>query len=153
MDQDLGVSGSGSSRGSNVWYAMPSSYRQAIALTLLYSKQLWNSNYSVKPQPWPTTPMYPPESATQFLIYEIVTGLRDASTFNRKSSNGYSSGDVFYNAGVANVSGFADKYNSIVSSVQSAMKSQLYQRSSGSAPTITMSGNQVSVTDSNGDFE
>ena len=48
MDQDLGVSGSGSSRGSNVWYAMPSSYRQAIALTLLYSKQLWNSNYSVK---------------------------------------------------------------------------------------------------------
>ena len=39
--------GSGSSRGSNVWYAMPSSYRQAIALTLLYSKQLWNSNYSV----------------------------------------------------------------------------------------------------------
>ena len=48
MDEDLGVSGSGSTRGSNVWYAMPYSYRQAIALTLLYSRQLWNSNYSVK---------------------------------------------------------------------------------------------------------
>lgn len=106
MDQDLGVSGSGSSRGSNVWYAMPSSYRQAIALTLLYSKQLWNSNYSVK-----TTAM----------------------------------------ANNPNVSGFADKYNSIVSSVQSAMKIPSFtSRSSGSAPAITMSGSQVSVTDSNG---
>ena len=58
---------------------------------------------------------------------------------------------MFYNAGVANVSGFADKYNSIVSSVQSAMKIPSFtSRSSGSAPTITMSGNQVSVTDSNG---
>lgn len=75
----------------------------------------------------------------------------NANTFNRKSSNGYSSGDVFYNAGVANVSGFADKYNSIVSSVQSAMKVPSFTgRSSGSAPTVTMSGSQVSVTDSNG---
>ena len=151
MDQDLGVSGSGSSRGSNVWYAMPSSYRQAIALTLLYSKQLWNSNYSVKTTAMANNPNVSTRIATQFLIYEIVTGLRDADTFNRKSSNGYTSGDVFYNAGVANVSGFADKYNSIVSSVQSAMKIPSFtNRSSGSAPTLTMSGSQVSVTDSNG---
>ena len=89
--------------------------------------------------------------ATQFLIYEIVTGLRDADTFNRRGSNGYTSGDVFYNAGVASVSGFAEKYNSIVSSVQNAMKIPSFtSRSSGSAPTITMSGSQVSVTDSNG---
>lgn len=151
MDQDLGVSGSGSSRGSNVWYAMPSSYRQAIALTLLYSKQLWNSNYSVKTTAMANNPNVSTRIATQFLIYEIVTGLRDASTFNRKSSNGYSSGDVFYNAGVANVSGFADKYNSIVSSVQSAMKIPSFtSSSSSSAPTITMSGSQISVTDTNG---
>lgn len=151
MDQDLGVSGSGSSRGSNVWYAMPSSYRQAIALTLLYSKQLWNSNYSVKTTAMANNPNVSTRIATQFLIYEIVTGLRDADTFNRKSSNGYTSGDVFYNAGVANVSGFAGKYNSIVSSVQNAMKVPSFTgRSSGSAPTITMSGSQISVTDSNG---
>lgn len=151
MDEDLGVSGSGSTRGSNVWYAMPYSYRQAIALTLLYSRQLWNSNYSVKTTAMANNPNVSTRIATQFLIYEIVTGLRDASTFNRKSSNGYSSGDVFYNAGVASVSGFADKYNSIVSSVQNAMKIPSFtSRSSGSAPTITMSGSQVSVTDSNG---
>ena len=151
MDQDLGVSGSGSSRGSNVWYAMPSSYRQAIALTLLYSKQLWNSNYSVKTTAMANNPNVSTRIATQFLIYEIVTGLRDADTFNRKSSNGYTSGDVFYNAGAANVSGFAGKYNSIVSSVQNAMKIPSFtSRSSGSAPAITMSGSQVSVTDSNG---
>ena len=151
MDQDLGVSGSGSSRGSNVWYAMPSSYRQAIALTLLYSRQLWDSNYSVKTTAMANNPNVSTRIATQFLIYEIVTGLRDADTFNRRGSNGYTSGDVFYNAGVASVSGFAEKYNSIVSSVQNAMKIPSFtSRSSGSAPTITMSGSQLSVTDSNG---
>ena len=151
MDEDLGVSGSGSTRGSNVWYAMPYSYRQAIALTLLYSRQLWNSNYSVKTTAMANNPNVSTRIATQFLIYEIVTGLRDADTFNRRGSNGYTSGDVFYNAGVSNVSGFAEKYNSIVSSVQNAMKIPSFtSRSSGSAPTVTMSGNQVSVTDSNG---
>ena len=151
MDEDLGVSGSGSTRGSNVWYAMPYSYRQAIALTLLYSRQLWDSNYSVKTTAMANNPNVSTRIATQFLIYEIVTGLRDADTFNRRGSNGYTSGDVFYNAGVASVSGFAEKYNSIVSSVQNAMKTPSFtSRSSGSAPTITMSGNQVSVTDSNG---
>lgn len=151
MDEDLGVSGSGSTRGSNVWYAMPYSYRQAIALTLLYSRQLWNSNYSVKTTAMANNPNVSTRIATQFLIYEIVTGLRDADTFNRRGSNGYTSGDVFYNAGVASVSGFAEKYNSIVFSVQNAMKIPSFtSRSSGSAPTITMSGSQVSVTDSNG---
>lgn len=151
MDEDLGVSGSGSTRGSNVWYAMPYSYRQAIALTLLYSRQLWDSNYSVKTTAMANNPNVSTRIATQFLIYEIVTGLRDADTFNRRGSNGYTSGDVFYNAGVASVSGFAEKYNSIVSSVRNAMKIPSFtSRSSGSAPTITMSGSQVSVTDSNG---
>lgn len=151
MDEDLGVSGSGSTRGSNVWYAMPYSYRQAIALTLLYSRQLWDSNYSVKTTAMANNPNVSTRIATQFLIYEIVTGLRDADTFNRRGSNGYTSGDVFYNAGVASVSGFAEKYNSIVSSVQNAMKIPSFtSRSSGSAPTITMSGSQVIVTDSNG---
>ena len=151
MDEGLGVSGSGSTRGSNVWYAMPYSYRQAIALTLLYSRQLWDSNYSVKTTAMANNPNVSTRIATQFLIYEIVTGLRDADTFNRRGSNGYTSGDVFYNAGVASVSGFAEKYNSIVSSVQNAMKIPSFtSRSSGSAPTVTMSGSQVSVTDSNG---
>ena len=151
MDEDLGVSGNGSTRGSNVWYAMPYSYRQAIALTLLYSRQLWDSNYSVKTTAMANNPNVSTRIATQFLIYEIVTGLRDADTFNRRGSNGYTSGDVFYNAGVASVSGFAEKYNSIVSSVQNAMKIPSFtSRSSGSAPTITMSGSQASVTDSNG---
>ena len=151
MDQDLGVSGSGGSRGSNVWYAMPSSYRNAIALTLLYSRQLWDSNYSVKTTAMANNPNVSTRIATQFLIYEIVTGLRDADTFNRHGSNGYTNGDVFYNAGVASVSGFAEKYNSIVSSVQNAMKIPSFtSRSSSAAPTVTMSGNQVSVTDSNG---
>ena len=75
MDQDVGVSGSGSTRGSNVWYAMPSAYRNAIALTLLYSKELWNSSYSVKTTAMANNPNVSTRIATQFLIYEIVTGL------------------------------------------------------------------------------
>ena len=75
MDEDLGISGSGSTRGSNVWYAMPYSYRQAIALTLLYSRQLWDSNYSVKTTAMANNPNVSTRIATQFLIYEIVTGL------------------------------------------------------------------------------
>lgn len=130
---------------------MPYSYRQAIALTLLYSRQLWDSNYSVKTTAMANNPNVSTRIATQFLIYEIVTVLRNADTFNRCGSNGYTSGDVFYNAGVSNVSGFAEKYNSIVASVQNAMKIPSFtSRSSGSAPTITMSGSQLSVTDSNG---
>lgn len=62
MDEDLGVSGSGSTRGSNVWYAMPYSYRQAIALTLLYSRRCGTAITASKPRPWPTTPMCPPGS-------------------------------------------------------------------------------------------
>lgn len=130
---------------------MPYSYRQAIALTLLYSRQLWDSNYSVKTTAMANNPNVSTRIATQFLIYEIVTVLRNADTFNRCGSNGYTSGDVFYNAGVSNVSGFAEKYNSIVASVQNAMKIPSFtSRSSGSVPTITMSGSQLSVTDSNG---
>lgn len=41
---------------------MPYSYRQAIALTLLYSRQLWDSNYSVKTTAMANNPMCPPGS-------------------------------------------------------------------------------------------
>ena len=38
VDQDVTLSGSGSTSGSNVWYAMPTARREAIGLILLYSK-------------------------------------------------------------------------------------------------------------------
>ena len=39
VDQGMTVSGSGSTHGADVWYAMPESYRRAIGLVLLYSEQ------------------------------------------------------------------------------------------------------------------
>lgn len=88
--------------------------------------------------------------ATQFLIYEIVTGLRNADTFQQNGSNGYTDGDIFYNAGVDNVPYFAPHYNAIVESVQSAMKIPSFaSRTSGTAPTITLTGEQTMVVDSN----
>lgn len=151
VDNDVTVDGSGSSRGSNVWYAMPESYREAIALVLLYSRQKWDSSYTVSNTSMANNPNVPLRIATQFLIYEIVTGLRDPDTFVRNSTNGYTSGDVFYNAGVSNVSGFASNYNSLVSSVQEAMKIPSFTSAeSYNAPTITMTGTTTTVTDSNG---
>ena len=151
VDNDVTVDGSGSTRGSNVWYAMPESYRDAIALVLLYSRQKWDSSYTVSNTSMANNPNVPLRIATQFLIYEIVTGLRDPDTFVRNSTNGYTSGDVFYNAGVSNVSGFASNYNSLVSSVQEAMKIPSFTSAeSYSAPTITMTGTTTTVTDSNG---
>ncbi|MGM9659942.1 MAG: SpaA isopeptide-forming pilin-related protein [Faecousia sp.] len=85
------------------------------------------------------------------MIYEIVTGLRDATTFELKDSNGYTDGDVFYNAGVANVSYFAPNYNFIEASVQAALKIPSFtSKDSSSAPTITLTGTTTTVTDSNG---
>lgn len=151
VDNDVTVDGSGSTRGSNVWYAMPESYREAIALVLLYSRQKWDSSYTVSNTSMANNPNVPLRIAAQFLIYEIVTGLRDPDTFVRNSSNGYTSGDVFYNAGVSNVSGFASNYNSLVSSVQEAMKIPSFTSAeSYNAPAITMTGTTTTVTDSNG---
>ena len=94
VDNDVTVDGSGSTRGSNVWYAMPESYREAIALVLLYSRQKWDSSYTVSNTSMANNPNVPLRIATQFLIYEIVTGLRDPDTFVRNSTNGYTSGDA-----------------------------------------------------------
>ena len=90
--------------------------------------------------------------ATQILIYEIVCGLRDPSSFNRNSSNECgTSGDVFYAAASDSVSGFSSCYNSLVSAIQSAKKIPSFCGSSSSnAPTIQLSGDTGSAYDSNG---
>lgn len=111
---------------------------------------MWDDSYNVLTTPRASNPNVPLKVAIQFLIYEIVTGLRDASTFRSNSSNGYTDGDVFYNAGVANVDNFAPNYNAIVNSVQAAMKIPSFTSKTGSsAPTITLTGDETSVHDSN----
>ena len=152
VDRDVTLDGSGSTTGSNVWYALPAARREAIGLILLYSNQMWDHSISVTTTAKANNPNVPLRVATQFLIYEIVCGLRDPSTFTLNSSNECgTSGDVFYNAGVDSVSNFAPNYNTLVSYVQSAMKIPSFtSKSSSNAPTITLSGTSTSVTDSNG---
>ena len=152
VDRDVTLDGSGSTTGSNVWYALPAARREAIGLILLYSNQMWDHSISVTTTSKANNPNVPLRIATQFLIYEIVCGLRDPSTFTLNSTNECgTSGDVFYNAGVDSVSNFAPNYNTLVSYVQSAMKVPSFtSKSSSSAPTITLSGTSSSVTDSNG---
>ena len=152
VDRDVTLNGSGSTTGSNVWYALPSARREAIGLILLYSDQQWDHSISVTSVKKDSNPNVPLRVATQILIYEIVCGLRDPSSFNRNSANECgTSGDVFYNAAAASVSGFTSCYNSLVSAIQAAKKIPSFCGSySSSAPVIQLSGDTGSAYDSNG---
>ena len=152
VDRAVTLDGSGSTAGSNVWYAMPEDYREAIGLILLYSDQMWDHAVSVTTTKKDSNPNVPLRIATQFLIYEIVCGLRDPATFKRNSMNVCgTSGDIFYNAGEASVPYFAPKYNVLVDAIQAAKKIPSFTGASvSSAPTITLTGEETSVTDSNG---
>ena len=152
VDRGVTLDGSGSTTGSNVWYALPAARREAIGLILLYSNQMWDKSVSVTTTKKDSNPNVPLRIATQFLIYEIVCGLRNPTTFESNSTNECgTSGDIFYNAGEASVPYFAPKYNTLVDAIQAAKKIPSFTASSsGSAPTITLSGEETSVTDSNG---
>ena len=80
VDREVTLDGSGSTTGSNVWYALPAERREAIGLILLYSNQMWDHSISVTTTTKDNNPNVPLRIATQFLIYEIVCGLRDPST-------------------------------------------------------------------------
>ena len=152
VDREVTLDGSGSTTGSNVWYALPAARREAIGLILLYSNQMWDHSISVTTTKKDANPNVPLRIATQFLIYEIVCGLRDPNTFTLNATNECgTAGDIFYNAGVASLTNFAANYNTLVSYVQSAKKIPSFtSASSSSAPTITLNGTAASVTDSNG---
>ena len=152
VERDVTLNGSSSTSGGSVWYAMPAARREAIGLILLYSDQMWDDSISVFSVKRDSNPNVPLRIATQFLIYEIVCGLRDAETFTLNYTNECgTAGDIFYNAGVAAVSNFAPNYNTLVSYVQSAMEIPSFTSSSSStAPTITLTGDETSVYDSNG---
>lgn len=152
VDRGVTLDGSGSTAGSNVWYAMPEDYREAIGLILLYSDQMWDHSVSVTTTKKDSNPNVPLRIATQFLIYEIVCGLRDPVTFQSNSVNSCgTSGGIFYNAGEASVPYFAPKYNALVDAIQGAKKIPSFTGASvSSAPTITLTGEETAVTDSNG---
>ena len=104
VDREVTLDGSGSTTGSNVWYALPAERREAIGLILLYSNQMWDHSISVTTTKKDANPNVPLRIATQFLIYEIVCGLRNPTTFESNSTNECgTSGDIFYNAGEASV--------------------------------------------------
>ena len=72
VDRGVTMDGSGSTTGSNVWYALPAARREAIGLILLYSNQMWDKSVSVTTTKKDSNPNVPLRIATQFLIYEIV---------------------------------------------------------------------------------
>lgn len=152
VDRGVTMDGIGSTTGSNVWYALPAERREAIGLILLYSNQKWDHSISVTTTKKNSNPNAPLRVATQMLIYEIVCGLRDPVTFESNSTNECGTkGNIFYEVGVASVPYFAPNYNSLVDSIQAAKKIPSFtSASSSSAPTITLTGEETAVYDSNG---
>ena len=152
VDRGVTLNGSGNTMGSNVWFSLDADRREAIGLILLYTDEMWDHSISVTTTAKDSNPNVPLRMAAQFLIFEIVCGLRDAETFVLNSSNECgTSGDIFYNAGTAAISYFAPNYNQLVSYVQAALEIPSFTSSSSStAPTITLTGEETSVYDSNG---
>ena len=152
VDRGVTLDGSGSTTGSNVWFSLNADRREAIGLILLYTNEMWDHSISVTTTSKANNPNVPLRMACQFLIFEIVCGLRDAETFVLNSSNECgTSGDIFYNAGTDAISYFAPNYNQLVSYVQAALEIPSFTSSSSStAPTITLDGEETSVYDSNG---
>ena len=152
VDRGITVSGSGSTTGANAWYSLPENRREAIGLILLYSDKMWDDSISVTTTTRDNNPNVPLRVATQFLIYEIVCGLRNPDTFTLNATNeSGTAGDIFYNAGAAAIDDFAPNYNQLVANIQAAMKRPSFTGSSSSnVPTITLTGDETSVTDSNG---
>ncbi len=151
-DQGVDVYGSNTSgsTGSSVWYDMPTSYRRAIAYILQCSENRWDHSVSAASVSKENNPNFPLRTATQILIYEIVMGLRNADTFELKSSNGYEDGDILYNAFVNQVSGFSESYFALVADVQGASLIPSFTSSSSStAPTIELEDYLTWVHDDN----
>ena len=151
VDRGVTMNGSGSTTGSNVWFSLDADRRETIGLILLYTDEMWDHSISVTTTSKANNPNVPLRMAAQFLIFEIVCGLRDAETFVLNSSNECgTSGDIFYNAGTAAISYFAPNYNQLVSYVQTALEIPSFtSTSSSNAPTITLTGEETSVYDSN----
>lgn len=152
VDRGVTLSGSGSTTGSTAWYTLSESRRNAIGLILLYSDQLWDDSISVTTTPKASNPNVPLRVATQFLIYEIVCGLRDPDTFIQNSKNECgTAGNILYNAGDAAIGDFASNYNNLVSLVQDALKRPSFtSASSSTAPALALTGEETVMTDTNG---
>ena len=151
VDRDVSVNGNGNTTGSNVWFALPEARREAIGRILLYSNQLWDHSISVTTTAKDSNPNVPLRIATQFLIYEIVCGLRDPVSFVRNSVNECGTdGSIFYDAGVAAVNDFSYYYDQLVQTIQDAAIIPSFTGSvPDTAPTITLEDSATAVVDTN----
>ena len=152
VDRDVSVNGTGTTSGSNVWFALPAERRNAIGMILLYSNQIWDHSISVTTTARDSNPNVPLRIATQFLIYEIVCGLRDPVSFVRNNVNECGTdGAIFYNAGVSAVSDFSYYYEKLVQKIlASAIFPSFTGSAADSAPVISLDDSATSITDTNG---
>ena len=152
VDRDVSVNGTGSTSGSNVWFALPAERRNAIGMILLYSNQIWDHSISVTTTARDSNPNVPLRIATQFLIYEIVCGLRDPVSFVRNNVNECGTdGAIFYNAGVSAVNDFSYYYEKLVQIIlASAIIPSFAGSATDSAPVISLDDSATSITDTNG---
>ena len=150
-DKGVGIDGAPETHGMEVWYNLPRERREAVGMILLCGDQLWNHSIDAKTTPKNSNPNLSLRLAMQFIIFEIVTGCRDASTFDRLPTNGYMSGDAFYVGGCKALPDFSWKYDAVVNKVKNAMQVPSFtSKNSSNAPTIKLTELNTKVLDSNG---
>ncbi len=153
---DLPIDGTGNNHGEKVWYNLTADQRVVIGLILLYGAptKLWDESWGINNEG--NHDMHNPNIgyrfATQALIWEITCNMREATyPYNRTSSYWYDPAVGQCTTADGSVDHFVYAYNSIINDLLLHNTIPSFAGDfAASAPEIQMSGNSVTVTDTNG---
>lgn len=152
---ELPIDGSGDTRGEKVWYALSADQRVAIGLVLLYGAptKLWNEEWGLNDSNNRNThnPNMGYRFATQALVWEIADGWRDATPpYELKNDYWYERSIGQCTSEDGSVDHFLVGYNAILDDMRMHNVIPSFAGDfAATAPEIQMTGNKVTVADSN----
>ena len=152
---DLPIDGSGTTQGEKVWYNLSADQRVAIGLILLYGAptKLWDEGWGFNAAG--NLNMHNPNIgyryATQALIWEITNNMREATPpYKRTNTYWYDNAVGQCMSEDGKTDHFLVAYNSIISDMQNHNVIPSFTGDiAATAPEIQMSGNSITVTDTN----
>ena len=152
---ELPLDGSGDTRAEKVWYSLSADQRVAIGLVLLYGAptKLWDEKWGLNDADNRNThnPNVGYRFATQVLVWEIADGWREATPpYELKNDYWYDCSIGQCTSEDRTVDHFLVGYNAILDDMR--MHNVIPSFAGGfadTAPEILMTGNSITVTDSN----
>ena len=152
---ELPLEGSGDTRAEKLWYSLSADQRVAIGLILLYGAptKLWDTQWGLNDSD--NRDLHNPNIgyrfATQALIWEIADGWREATPpYELKNDYWYERSIGQCTSADGTVDHFLVGYNSILEDMRMHNVIPSFAGDfAATAPEIQMTGNTVTVTDSN----